>query len=332
MDIHAKVKVLQDADTFPNDEGPIEAIETHMSWVFLTAAHAYKLKKPVRYSFLDFSTLQARLEDCEREVLLNRRLAPEVYLGVTALRRLDGRCVVGDAGELLEWLVKMHRLPADLMLDRLIAHRQVHAVDLTSLHRVLQRFYARALRIEIVPEEYHRRFERGVRTNHAVLSDPQFDLPVELVGRLTSMQEHFLGGRRELLEARAAEGRVVNAHGDLRPQHVCMLPNPVVIDCLEFDPTLRELDPLDELGYLSLECERLGDASAGEQILGAYREANGDTGAAELIAFYKVYRACLRAKLAIWHTVDDSVADHGYWHRRAEGYLELASRYAGRMG
>ena len=123
---------------------------------------------------------------------------------------------------------------------------------------------------------------------------------------------------------RAQQARLVEGHGDLRPEHICLIAEPVVIDCLEFNRDLRILDPLDELAYLALECERLGAPALGARVLNYYIDVSGDRSEADLMRFYTVYRACLRATLAIWHTDDDTVDDHDKWRTRARDYLELA--------
>jgi uncharacterized protein len=133
--------------------------------------------------------------------------------------------------------------------------------------------------------------------------------------------------RNHLLEQRARDGRIIDAHGDLRPQHICLLPAPVIIDCLEFNRQFRILDPVDELAYLALECERLGIPGIGDQVLAYYTTATGDACPAELIGFYKAFRACLRAKIAVWHTVDHDIQDHRRWLDLAGSYLALAEQY-----
>jgi aminoglycoside phosphotransferase family enzyme len=122
----------------------------------------------------------------------------------------------------------------------------------------------------------------------------------------------------------------VDAHGDLRPEHICLTAEPAIIDCLEFNPDFRVLDAVDELSYLAMECERLGGGRIGDEVLHRYLEASGDTPAPELIWFYKSYRACLRAKIAVWHIDDHAIRDTEKWRKRATEYLALGERYADR--
>lgn len=328
MHIEEKIAFLRQPDVYPDKPKRVEVIETHMSWVFLTESLAYKLKKPVRYDFLDFSTLEARQKDCDWEVSLNRRLAGQVYLGTVPLTiQADSGLQLDGEGRVVDWLVQMRRLPADRMLDAVIREGTVDAEDMQNISQVLADFYRRSLPLLISPAEYRRRFEEDIQNNLIELRDSRYALPKAQVDRLAAAQKQFLMEQGGLLEQRARDGRIIDAHGDLRPQHICLTAPPVIIDCLEFNREFRILDPMDELAYLSMECERLGAPHIGEKVLGYYSEAAGDACPIELIGFYKAFRACLRAKIAVWHIADHQVQDHQRWLRLAQTYLDLAERY-----
>jgi aminoglycoside phosphotransferase family enzyme len=332
LGIEAKVAFLGRPAAYAEAPARVEAVETHMSWVFLTDRLAYKLKKPVCYEFLDFRTLDSRRRNCEAEVRLNRRLAPTVYLGVVPLTfarreglRLDG------SGETVEWLVKMRRLPREAMLDRAIAEGQVAPAHLRSVGLLLARFYREAAPVAMTAAAYCHRFAAGIGENRRHLREPAYGLPAEAVEWVCDLQAGFVASRAPLLGQRAEAGHIVEAHGDLRPEHICLGEPPVIIDCLEFNRDLRLLDPVDELSFLALECERLGAAEIGDMMLGLYREATGDTPAEELIAFYKSYRACVRAKIAAWHLRDREVREPAKWPALARAYLERAVSHAARL-
>jgi aminoglycoside phosphotransferase family enzyme len=328
MHIEEKVALLRQPDAYPDRPKRVEVIETHMSWVFLTESLVYKLKKPVRYDFLDFSTLEARQKNCEREVSLNRRLAGPIYLGtVPLIQQSDGGLRLDGEGRVVDWLVQMRRLPADRMLDAAIRKGTVDGRDVQQVSQVLTDFYRRSVPLPISPADYLRRFEEDIQGNLTVLRDSRYALPTAQVERLAAAQQQFLAAQGGLLEQRAREGHIIDAHGDLRPQHICLTAPPVIIDCLEFNREFRCLDPVEELAYLAMECDRLGAAHIGEEILSRYIEAADDACPSELIGFYKVFRACLRAKIAVWHTVDHQVQDHQRWLRLARTYLDLAERY-----
>lgn len=327
MRIDDKVARLRDPGIYPDSPATVEVIETHFSWVFLTPQRVYKLKKPVRYHGIDFTTLAARRHNCAQEVALNRRLAPAVYLGVSALTRTAaGRAEFDGPGVVLDWLVVMRRLPAADMLDAAI---RAGAVDITAVDRIaalLAGFYRNAAPAPLAPEAYRQRLAAAVAENRAVLGAAE-GLDQPLVAALTAWQEGFLRDGSGLLGERA--GHLVDAHGDLRPEHVCLGPEPAIIDCLEFDAELRRLDPLDELAYLALECERLGAAEIGRRILAHYQTASGDHCPAELIDFYRTFRAGVRARIAIWHLADCTPGEREHWRQRARDYLGLGENRIG---
>jgi uncharacterized protein len=329
----AKVEFLQRPDSYPDAPSRVEAVETHMSWVFLTETHAYKLKKPVRYSYLDFSTIEARRLDCEEEVRLNAPLAANVYLGVIPLVLVaEGRLRLGGPGEAVDWLVEMRRLPADRMLDHLIRSGAVKRMEIRELSHWLARFYASAAPHPTTPEAYQQDLAERIADNLRELSSPEFGLDKEVPESLARHQLGFLETHAGLFDQRVRQGRIIEGHGDLRPEHVCLLAQPVIIDCLEFNREFRIVDPADELGYLALECERLHAPEVGHWLLEGYREASGDAPPVALLHFYQSWRAVLRAKLALWHLRDDGRHRPDRWVATAKEYLQLAKWHADQAG
>jgi aminoglycoside phosphotransferase family enzyme len=327
-DQEARIAFLRQPQAYPEMPARIETIETHMSWVFLTPRHVFKLKKPVRYDYLDFSTVAARKTNCDAELRLNQRLAPDVYLDVVPLA-LDshGEMRLGGQGEIIDWLVMMRRLPAERMLDYLIRTRALEPMDTHAVAEVLARFYSESAALEISGEEYRRQYEHKVRMNHDTLADPAYGLPTAQVEAVYQAQRQFLVRAPELLEQRAMDGRVIEGHGDLRPEHVCVESLPVIFDRLEFNRAFRIIDPADELAFLAMECERLGSTRVEPELLGAYRRFTGDYPPPRLIWFYKAHRACLRARLAIWHLRDVERSSWSRWRAVAGEYLRLAEKY-----
>jgi len=332
LDQEAKVALLRQPQTYPEKPARIEAVETHMSWVFLTPHHAFKLKKPVRYDYLDFSTLAARKKNCEEEVRLNQRLAPGVYRGVVALTMdARGEARIDGQGEVVDWLVKMRRLSAERMLDYLIRHLAFEPVELHAVAEILARFYRESAALKIGGDEYRKQYERNVRANHDALANPVYDLPAVLVETVHEAQHKFLQRAPELFDRRAMDGRVVEGHGDLRPEHVCLESPPVIFDRLEFNRSFRIIDPADELAFLAMECERLGAPQVEQELFGVYHRITGDHPPLPLVYFYKAHRACVRARLAIWHLRDLEKSVWPRWRTVAGEYLRLAESYAGKF-
>jgi uncharacterized protein len=326
----AKVAFLGRPDAYPERPMLVEVIETHLSWVFLTDRYVYKLKKPALLPHLDFSTLGARRANSLTEVRLNRRLAPDVYLGVVGLMSLpDGTLYLGQphegAGTVVDWLVWMERLPVNRRLDEMIRGEAVTRADIVGLSTVLCRFYQQAPTIPIAPVDYRRRFGRDMSVNLEIIIPRVPSHLADEVLRAVDQQAAFLANHGDLLEERAVQGRIVEGHGDLRPEHVFLDGEPQVIDCLEFDRDLRLLDPVDELAYLGLECERLGAPWICQEILNTYRAGSGDAPDPRLHAFYGGFRASLRARLAALRLDDAPVERRADWLARVEAYLRLGN-------
>jgi aminoglycoside phosphotransferase family enzyme len=270
-----------------------------MSCVFLAGGRVYKLKKPVRFPYLDFSTLERREAACRAEVSLNRRLAPGVYIGVAPLAVSAGGLSIGGAGAVTDWLVVMHRLDDRWALEQVLRERRLDKPQLDRLVARLVRFYRRARLVFISPGAHLAQWSENLAANRRVLLDPRFGLPSAPIRRIDRLQRRFLAEGRAVLAGRVRRRRMVDGHGDLRPEHIWLDHEVRIIDCLEFNPRLRAVDPFDEIAYLDLECERLGAAWAGHYIRKGVERGLGDDLPAGLYRFYRSYRAALRARLAM---------------------------------
>lgn len=322
---------LSDPGSYPEGTSTVAVVETHMALVFLTDASAYKLKKPVRYDYLDFRALGQRRRMCLEEVRLNRRLAPDVYRGVIALTDEGaGRLRLGGSGPVVDWLIAMRRLPADRMLDAAIAADSVSPTAIVAVAHLLAGFYRRARVDPVTPAAYRDRLARTLSRDVGELaSDPACAGPArDAAAALRAFLERDAG----LVAARAEAGRIVEGHGDLRPEHVCLTDPPVIIDCLEFEPAFRLVDPADELAFLALECELAGALSVGERCLAETCAKLDDCPAPILIDFYRGCRALLRARLAWLHLGDVPPAAEARWRERTRRYLAAAVRYGRATG
>jgi len=321
----AKVAFLKRAASFPEQPARVEAIETHMSWVFLTERHAYKLKKPVRTDFLDFGSIVARCRHCEAEVALNRRLAKDVYLGTVRLvENPAGGLQLGGKGRLVDWLVKMRRLPAEVRLDVAIARGEVDHDRLRSALELITAFYIESAPLGIGRADYWCRIEQEIDADREALAMPTHRVSLAMTNRVIEAQRAFLREHADLVERRAEH--VIEGHGDLRPEHIYLLAEPVIVDRLEFNRDLRIVDPVSELAFLAMECERLGEPAVGTLAFEVYTRDTGDHSPAPIVAFYRSRSACVRARLAIWHLADPSAPVASPWLDRAVRYLELAAR------
>lgn len=326
-----KVARLRQREAYPDRPSDIVAIETHMSWVFLAGACAYKMKKPVRHDYLDFSTLESRAHNCHEEVRLNQRLAPGVYLGVVPLAATErGELRLEVQGEVVEWLVKMRRLDQDRMLDRLIVTRKVTEAHVRTLGELLATFYRDATPAAMNADDYRREFDEALRMNQRMLSDPLFKLPPAQIEAVHAALLAHLARNDAAFAARA--GHIVEGHGDLRPEHICLQTPAVIYDRLEFNRRFRLVDPIDELSFLAMECERLGAPTLGGTLFDVYAEYSGDRPPPLLRHWYMAQRACLRARLAAGHLRDCPPAAWRRWLTEAAKYLQIAERHCRAFG
>lgn len=322
------VTFLLHPDSYPGHPD-VKAIETHMSWIFLAGQFAYKMKKTIAYDHLDYSTLAARHHFCEEELRLNRRFSTDLYLElvpVTADR--EGQLSLRGAGRTVEWLIKMRRLPAERMMDYNLRHHNVLPDEVRKVAELLSRFYLHCAPAEISAAQYRQQLMQNIDATENALMQFSSVLPQESIRHIGARLRAMVQLQSKRFDERVRTGKIIEGHADLRPEHICLEAEPVIFDCLEFSQKLRVLDAADDLGFLALECERLGFPGISSTLLSIYISQTGDHVPDVLLHFYKAYRAYVRAKIAIWHHREAQYRRSPQWIRQAEQYLTLASRHA----
>ena len=271
---------------------PAAVSETHASTLLFVDDRVYKRKKPLDLGFLDFRDRTARRAACENEVALNRRLAPDVYLGVGELRQPDDEAAGGEP------LVVMRRMPDDRRLATLVQHGSVEEPDIRRLARTLADFHRGCTTSPAISaygsiDAVGALWESGLDALdalHAVRS--------ETIQRIRELARRYLAGRHRLFEARIAAGRIRDGHGDLLAEDIFLLDDgPRILDCLEFDPALRAGDVLGDASFLAMDLERLGAPALAGAFLDEWRTAYGDDAPASLEHHFLAYRAQVRAKV-----------------------------------
>ncbi len=305
MELARLIECLTDPAAYPEPVGAVEVRHTHISVVFLAGDHAYKVKKPVELGFLDFSTLEKRRHFCAEEVRLNRRLAPAIYRGVVPVTRTGSRVRMEGSGEVVEWAVKMQRLPDDATLQRRMLRGEVGPDQLRTLARKIASFHASAEAGDRVAT--FGRFEvvaRNARENFAqALSQVGVTVSPAVFARLRDLTEEALAGLRPLIEARARRGIPRDTHGDLHLDHVYLFPERpppddlVIIDCIEFNERFRFADPVADMAFLAMDLVFHGRRELARAFSDAYFRAAGDEEGRALLPFYTAYRAVVRGKV-----------------------------------
>lgn len=328
----------------PSSAAGVEWVQTHLSHVFLTAERVYKLRKPVDLDFVRFPTREERNADCLREVALNRRLAPDVYLGVAPVGLTpagprvgavaEGLAAASD-GEVPEHCVVMRRLPEGRDALSLLQRGRLSAAQLERLAIRLAAFHAAhglGVPAPFAPDEWLERCTRPVEESFSLLDGaPEAAVPADLLRLARERCRRFASQHAGRFEQRRLEGRAVEAHGDLHLQHVWYesdAAEPLVIDCLEFNERLRRIDAAAEVAFTAMDLEYRDHRVLGEYFLGAYAAECDDYGLYRVVDYFQSYRAAVRAKVASLAARDPDIAA-AQRERAAESarrHLELSAR------
>jgi hypothetical protein len=340
---------LRDPGAFPGGgAGPVEAMQTHASVVFLAGDTAWKAKKPVNLGFLDFSTLERRRADCEREIALNRRMLDGVYRGIAAAVHPAGdpqalRVVRTPATDdaVVEWMVEMRRLPADGMLDRLIPAGGVTDAHLRDFARRLAAFHARAAAgpdvsrhgaIGVLRARQHDCLARLAANATRPAHGRPAPLEPEFVAAIDRSARAWLERLAPTLERRRAEGRVRDGHGDLQAANACMVDGRIeAYDCLEFEDAYRCADAAMDPSFLAMDLDRFGRPDLADALLDAYADAAADPDGRALFGFFRMHYAIVRAMTESirMHQPETPEGELPAIESKVRAYALLAAGYAG---
>lgn len=303
MDPQELLTDLARPEALPEAGPDVDVRQTHISLVFLTGERVYKVKKTLAlWGFLDYATLEARRRCCEEEVRINRRLAPDVYLGVLPVVRRDGRLAVGGAGEVVDWAVVMRRLRDDATLAHGVATGTTPVADVEEVGRLVAAFHAGARTPQAARVARPVAFARILRQNFVATRAAAATLGPTLHRWLDHRVGRLLRAARATIVRRQRAGVPVDGHGDLRAEHVVRDARPghprwLVIDGIEFAPTLRCIDPLSDAAFLAMDLASLGRRDLADAYLAAYLGARPDPDADALLPLFLAYRAHVRAKV-----------------------------------
>ncbi len=305
MEVAELIRALSDPKAYPFSTAEIEVRQTHISMVFLAGEFVYKVKKPVKLTFLDFSTLEKRRHFCEEEVRLNRRLACDVYLAVVPVTGAGANLRFEGTGEPVEWAVKMKRLPEEATLERRLARDELAPGELAALARRLADFHRSAERSGHISEfGRSRTVDKNIQEN--------FSVAAPLVGRtksqsvrdrLIALTDQALSALQPVIDARAARGIPCDTHGDLHLDHVYLFPDRsppadlVIVDCIEFNERFRYADPVADMAFLVMDLAFQGRSDLAAGFGDAWFEASGDAEGRALLPLYVSYRAGVRGKV-----------------------------------
>jgi aminoglycoside phosphotransferase family enzyme/predicted kinase len=323
---------MQNPDLYDHPVDGFQVIETHISQVILTGDYAYKIKKPMDFGFLNFSTLDRRKHFCEEELRLNRRLADKLYLEVVPITGTPDNPILGGEGEAFEYAIKMRQFGQEHLFDRLQEQGKLTPEPLTDVARQVAAFHEQ---LPPVPDD------KPLGTPEAVFAAMQenFDQirPMiddsDLLMQLDNLQawtESTFERHRELIARRRESGMVRECHGDLHLANITRFEDAVtVFDCIEFNEPFRWIDVINDLAFLLMDLESRGESALANQVLNTYLEYRDDFEALPLLPLYKAYRAMVRAKIALFTMGNPGLTDaeKADLMQRYRAYAQLAEDY-----
>jgi uncharacterized protein len=307
-------------------------VETHISYVLLGPSYAYKIKKNIKYSFLDFSTLKKRKHFCEREVLLNNRLTSGVYLAVVPIRKQkSGLKIEGTSGDIIDYAIKMKRLQESKQMHLMLLNKTVTIAHVEALANTIRKFHDKTTVVKrnFNPAAFAEQFN-DINSVKDIIISSLSPLHGKLIDKAVSLSNKFLDHYEEVFKQRVENGFVKDCHGDLHSRNIFLYRNPVIFDCIEFNDAFRHIDVLDELAFFCMDLEADGFHQLSNSFLHFYFSKSNDTfGKTErlLFTYYKCYRANVRAKVNALRAMQPGEQLKNQKFEEANKYIELMRTY-----
>ena len=316
---------LSNPASLPDTTEKVSVIQTHISVVFLADEFVYKVKKPVNFGFLDFSTLEKRRYYCEQEVILNRRLSNDVYIGVLPIL-YDGKIhrIAKQGGGAVEYAVKMRRLPEQMLMKSLFLQGKLETHHLKQLASVLAKFHLTSRNSSDI-DKY------GEPGSFAINTDENFQQTEKFIGMTIQKKDFqalktwtaaFYHAHKELFWNRIDAKRIRDCHGDLHMEHICLTQDLPIFDCIEFNDRFRYTDSLGDIAFLLMDLEYHGGNAFSKELWDFYKKSAGEIEMDSLLTFYKVYRAYVRGKGTSFEVDDENISAE-----KKEEALQTAKRY-----
>lgn len=336
MKLSKVVQAMTDPSFYADKPPSVDFIETHISYVFVAGDFVYKVKKPVRFDFLDFTTLEKRKFYCEEELRLNRRLAPHTYLGVVPIcQDVQGKLSLGEGAEIIDYAVKMKKLPSDKMLKTVLAAGKGDKKTMNRIAEKLAAFHRQAKtgrHIDAVGDLDHLR--RNAEENfqetkrYLDITIPEFQYQF-----IQAFTEKTLSEKEALFRKRISEHRIRECHGDLHLDHICVTDDIIIFDCIEFNERFRCGDVAEDVAFLTMDLDFNGYPHLAKSFETSYVKYSGDDDMPQLLNFYRCYYAVVRGKVTSFRLHQDRLGESERERiiQTARQYFEWAYRYALRL-
>ena len=330
------VEQMSRPDFYSHRPQKVEVVQTHISYVFIAGEHVYKVKKPVNFGFLDFTTLEKRKFYCEEELRLNKRLAPAIYLDVVPIGYdVAGRLTLGGTSDIVEYAVFMKKLPLDRMLKILLARDQADAAVMDAVAEKIARFHQEAQTGGRIDEMGAASVIRHNHEENFAQTEKYIDVTLSAFQHafLKAYAEQFIVSKADLLDKRVAEHKIRDCHGDLHLEHICVADEIIVFDCIEFNERFRFADVAAEVAFLTMDLDYNGYFSQSVNFANSYLKYSRDEDLRALLNFYRCYYAFVRGKVTSFRLDQKEMpqAERADIRRVASKYFDLACAYASRL-
>ena len=325
------VEALLKSRAYPEETEKIELVQTHISFVFLTKNFVYKVKKAVNFGFLDFSTLEKRRFFCQKELELNRRLCPEVYLEVVPINKSTSIKIEGS-GETVEYALKMKRLPQEKIMTALLQKRKVDDKTIDKLAKIIAQFHSKAQTnteinvygsLKIVKTNWDENFAQTLKYKNQTISQTQFEF-------IQSKVTNFMEANKQFFENRIRKGKIRDCHGDMHSGNIFLTDKICIFDAIEFNDRFRYSDVASDVAFLAMDLDFQHRTDLSGYFIKRYLAYSKDDELIEILPFYKCYRAYVRGKVISFKLDDPNVKpeEKKAASTEAQAYFKLAANYA----
>ncbi len=328
---NALVEAMLKPETYPEVTRKIDLIQTHISFVFLTEKYVYKVKKPVNFGFLDFSSLEKRRLNCEKELLLNRRLCPDIYLEVVTINKTSTIKINGN-GETVEYALKMKRLPQDQLMTHLLQEGKVGKKTINGIAKIVAKFHSEAQtnseisefgELKIVKTNWDENFTQTTKYINQTLPKADFDF-------IQAKINDFMAKKTRLFKSRIDSDHIRDCHGDLHSGNIFVTDHICIFDAIEFNDRFRYSDVASDVAFLAMDLDYQNRSDLSEYFITQYLTYSKDAALKALLPFYKCYRAYVRGKVISFRLDDANInsEEKNGAIKEAQAYFRLSLEYA----
>jgi len=321
---------LKNPALYGPDVKSVKVLETHISFVILTGEYAYKIKKPVNFGFLNFSSLEKRKYFCEKEIMLNKRLSPEIYLQVVAITKKNDHLEINGKGETIEYAVKMKEFPQEHIMKNLLRREKITKKKIEEICQILVNFYKKAKNsryidkfgtVEKISQNIDENFDQTRQMINSVISKKKFEF-------IKRANVTFLSSKKDIFEKRIKEKKIRDCHGDLHTGNIVISDKIYIFDCIEFNERFRYSDVAADIAFLAMDLDFLNRPYLSSYLVEKYIEYSNDEDILDIINFYKCYRAYVRGKVAGFKLNECDEGQREKIIKEAKRYFDLSYYYA----